>query len=332
VDRSRNFILALAALILIPAAASAQPDGGIPDSGPPLDVNTVPGQPLEPRVIPLGQAPGTRTISAGNYQIWVRGPLGERLVAEVAMARRSDLYACHRLERAVDGDSAPDAQVTVRIHVGRDGRVREAFIHRGDVSLDSDAAIRCVQDAVRLWRFPTRREESVIDYAFMLTAGATDSTRRQGVAPAVPTGAPAMPAGTPQAAVVNPADTATESPRAGGVALNAQVRIATGEAEVQGGIFGEDAHRVVRNRQGELRQCYERALRDSGDVSGRMTLALVIGPSGSVARATIQGSTVGNDAVERCIVDATRRWRFPPSRAGESASLRYPITLSTSAR
>ena len=329
-----RLVLALCALLSIPAAAAAQPDAGVQDAQVP-DVG-VPATPLPPNVgAPnVAASTGTRTVAAGEYQIWVRGPLGERLVSEVAAVGHPGVFACHRRELALDGDSPrPATNVMVRMHVARDGRVRAAFVQRGNASLQSEAAIRCVQDAVQRWRFPVRREESVIDYAFTFHAAqAQAGNERNAQARAVPTGAPVMPAGTPRIAAVDQDSLAPAAPRAGNLSVQAQVRIATTEAEVQGGLFGEDAHRVVRARQGDVRACYDTALRESGEAAGRLTLAIIVAPNGSVARATVQGSTTGDETLDRCISDAARRWRFPPPRQGQSASLRYPITLSASAR
>lgn len=296
--------------------------GSAPDAAPPT-------QPLRP----LADAPGTRTLVVGDYQIWVQGALRERMVAEVADARRRELLQCHRLEREVDGDAAPEARVMVRVRVRPDGTVENAFIYPGHESLDSAAAVRCVQDTIRQWRFAARRQPSVIDYAFVLRAGTTDVMERGAGRPQMPGSAPTVAASVAEGSDLDLQTTPEPArPGAGNVRVTGEVRVAFGDAQVQGGLFADDAHRLVRARLGDLRVCYDRALAEQPDLGGRMTLAMIVGPNGSVARAAVQGSTVGHSGVEQCFTDIARRWRFPPSRAGESASIRYPIELAATVR
>ncbi|MCA9605021.1 MAG: AgmX/PglI C-terminal domain-containing protein, partial [Myxococcales bacterium] len=81
-----------------------------------------------------------------------------------------------------------------------------------------------------------------------------------------------------------------------------------------------DIRRVITEQRDALRTCYV-AL--GGGASLRLTLRIVVTPSGVPERVDVGGS--GNSPLRECIADRVRRWRFPASRQGVTVS--YPIVF-----
>lgn len=72
--------------------------------------------------------------------------------------------------------------------------------------------------------------------------------------------------------------------------------------------------------------CYNRALRNS-EVSGTMTVAVQVGPSGSVCSASLANDTVHSNEIASCVLGRFRGKSFPPPQGGCS-TLQIPITFS----
>jgi TonB family protein len=94
-----------------------------------------------------------------------------------------------------------------------------------------------------------------------------------------------------------------------------------------GGLSREQVRRVVRRNLGQVRFCYEQALTRDPDLEGRVSVRFVVQPSGAVMASTSEGSSIGNPAVEDCVVQAVRRWSFP-SAPGLTV-VRYPFVLAS---
>lgn len=82
--------------------------------------------------------------------------------------------------------------------------------------------------------------------------------------------------------------------------------------------------KVVSRHQNEIRFCYESELPKAPDLSGKVTVAWVIGASGAVETAQIAESGLGNTNVESCIVQKVRRWTFPEPAGGQLVEITFP--------
>ncbi|HVE77945.1 MAG TPA: AgmX/PglI C-terminal domain-containing protein [Gemmatimonadaceae bacterium] len=74
----------------------------------------------------------------------------------------------------------------------------------------------------------------------------------------------------------------------------------------------------VRTHAGELRTCYEQAgLKVDPKLAGDVTLSLHLASDGHVRRAGVRGDWAGEGgrAVEACIAERARAWRFPAEHA-----------------
>ncbi len=77
-----------------------------------------------------------------------------------------------------------------------------------------------------------------------------------------------------------------------------------------------------------MKYCYEQELTTTPSLGGRIAVQFTIAPSGQVTAAQLQSSTVGNGRVERCTVQAVRRWEFPKPFGGGLAIVSYPFVLT----
>ena len=68
---------------------------------------------------------------------------------------------------------------------------------------------------------------------------------------------------------------------------------------------------VVRRKKALLRTCYQDALLQNPRLSGKITLRFFIDSYGRLLWSHILSSTLGDEALERCFVQQTKRWRFP---------------------
>jgi hypothetical protein len=93
------------------------------------------------------------------------------------------------------------------------------------------------------------------------------------------------------------------------------VGMETGTPDAEGGLTREQVMRVVRAHAAAVKYCYEKELQRAPSLSGRIDISWVIRPNGSVDRARVVKSAMGNAAVEGCIERQVRQWQFPKSDA-----------------
>jgi serine/threonine-protein kinase len=118
---------------------------------------------------------------------------------------------------------------------------------------------------------------------------------------------------------------ATESPAKWGSPIPA----AGGPVAVPG-LDKSTLQRVIASRVGQVRACYEAELQRNANLAGAVTVSLVIGPTGKVVSASIAKSSIGNAAVETCILARVRSWSFPPPADGGTVNVTYPFVFRTS--
>jgi TonB family protein len=101
-----------------------------------------------------------------------------------------------------------------------------------------------------------------------------------------------------------------------------------GQANVRGNLDKEIVRRIIRRHINEVRYCYEQELAKKPSLGGRIMVQFTIAPSGEVIASVLQNSTLGDARVERCTVDAVRRWEFPKPLGGGTVIVSYPFVLT----
>jgi len=97
---------------------------------------------------------------------------------------------------------------------------------------------------------------------------------------------------------------------------------------MSGGRSKEAIRKVVIKRIGGLKYLYKKYLSTNPDLAGKITIKMVISPSGKVIRATILESSLEVIGLERAIVKAIKRWEFGRVPKG-TATVIYPFNFSS---
>ncbi|MDF1564661.1 MAG: AgmX/PglI C-terminal domain-containing protein [Deltaproteobacteria bacterium] len=88
--------------------------------------------------------------------------------------------------------------------------------------------------------------------------------------------------------------------------------------------------RIIRERLGEVRNCYEKILADHPDAEGKLTVEWGVAPSGRTRDVTIAEDEIGVPELDRCVREAMGRWLFPATAKG-LGKVRYPLSFASSA-
>ncbi len=107
-------------------------------------------------------------------------------------------------------------------------------------------------------------------------------------------------------------------------------RTETSDVEEDGsGEFDQQAVvRMIQTRRSAIQACYERELRATPTLSGRIAVQLTIQESGSVSGVHVTDNTMaGGDAVGSCVVRVIQGFRFNPGPEGGSVSYTFPFVF-----
>jgi len=77
-----------------------------------------------------------------------------------------------------------------------------------------------------------------------------------------------------------------------------------------------DIQKNVMLRAGAIRACYEQQLQIHDGLAGKITVRWTINTEGGVDGAAVLESTLGNSAVEQCVLRALRNIRFMKPEGG----------------
>ncbi len=105
-------------------------------------------------------------------------------------------------------------------------------------------------------------------------------------------------------------------------------RAATRNIGAQGTIDKEAVAKVINSHLHEVSSCYERALLKTPGLAGKIVLEWQITTSGSVGFAKTKSSSMQSAAVESCILQTLKTWRFPPAK-GAGVVITYPFMFNS---
>ncbi len=108
-----------------------------------------------------------------------------------------------------------------------------------------------------------------------------------------------------------------------------QVNVRTGSLGAEGGLGKIDNNAVASvfsRRKGAIKSCYEKELRRNPGLKGRITLRFTIGTSGRITAINASQNTTGDQAIESCIIEKVRNWKFDPPSGG-AVTFTYPFIL-----
>ncbi len=104
-------------------------------------------------------------------------------------------------------------------------------------------------------------------------------------------------------------------------------RIVQGIVTTRGSLDKQIIRRVVRLHINEVKYCYDRELVRKAGLAGRISVQFVISAQGLVISSILGSTTMHDTSVEKCVVDAVRRWQFPKPTGGGIAIVSYPFNF-----
>jgi hypothetical protein len=83
-----------------------------------------------------------------------------------------------------------------------------------------------------------------------------------------------------------------------------------------GGASSPELESSLRGRAGQARGCYNRALSSDASLEGKLSVAVRIGPQGTVCSVAIQSDTLGSPQVASCVEQKFRSGKYPAPSGG----------------
>ena len=108
------------------------------------------------------------------------------------------------------------------------------------------------------------------------------------------------------------------------------ITIYTDKVTIRGSLPKEVIRRVIKQHLPQIRYCYEKELLRSPGIFGKVSTQFVISGAGTVSTAKVAETTLNNRAVESCITQKIRTWRFPKPKGGGIVVVKYPFVLKQS--
>jgi hypothetical protein len=102
------------------------------------------------------------------------------------------------------------------------------------------------------------------------------------------------------------------------------VSMGNGAGDADGSLSKDQINKVVRAHLAGVKYCYEKELQHKQGLSGGVDIFWVIQPDGAVSKASVKGTTLGDAAVEGCILRQVKQWQFPKA-PGQTIVGRYPF-------
>ncbi|MBN2693661.1 AgmX/PglI C-terminal domain-containing protein [bacterium] len=109
--------------------------------------------------------------------------------------------------------------------------------------------------------------------------------------------------------------------------VNRKLKITTDSGSITGNLTKEQIQRVVNKHLMEVRYCYEKELTRKPELAGSITVKWKINPQGEVVAANIDGGTLKDNAVQSCLVQRIKKWRFPEPLGGGFALVIFPFNF-----
>ena len=79
----------------------------------------------------------------------------------------------------------------------------------------------------------------------------------------------------------------------------------------------------------EARVCYADELKKDPKLKGKLMIVWDVNDKGEVTKAEVSKakSTLNNAAVETCLIQKLKSWKFPAAPTGETAEITYPFVF-----
>lgn len=105
-------------------------------------------------------------------------------------------------------------------------------------------------------------------------------------------------------------------------------KVEVGPATVHGGLTSEQIAQSVTQIRHQFQQCYLVGLGRDEKLAGRLEVRVTIQPDGRVSSAASVGSSLQNDSIVQCVLDANRTLSFPNPES-RPMTVEYPLTFTS---
>ena len=85
--------------------------------------------------------------------------------------------------------------------------------------------------------------------------------------------------------------------------------------------------KVVRVYYSHFKYCYEKQLLKNPELEGKVVIKFLIGADGKVQKAEIAETTIKNAELEKCMIGAAKRMKFPKPLGGGVVDVKYPFVF-----
>ena len=86
--------------------------------------------------------------------------------------------------------------------------------------------------------------------------------------------------------------------------------------------------KAYKDQKGQVKECYESALKIAPEMAGEVTLRWIVDRKGELKSAKIQSSTLGNDGLHECILNHLKAVQFPGFRSVSTIEVEYTLSFS----
>ncbi|HHO51974.1 MAG TPA: AgmX/PglI C-terminal domain-containing protein [Deltaproteobacteria bacterium] len=97
------------------------------------------------------------------------------------------------------------------------------------------------------------------------------------------------------------------------------------QTTVKRGLSRDQIRERTQASMGQVRACYERALKSNPRLRGRIVASWRIEASGEVSRPRITRDEIGDEGLQSCVIGAIGGWGYPSS--GKSTTVEFPFVL-----
>jgi len=100
-----------------------------------------------------------------------------------------------------------------------------------------------------------------------------------------------------------------------------------GAVSGEGSMDPDEIRAVVRSHHSDLQRCLNQAHAGQRRIVGKSSIRWVIDQAGRVTSAELVTSTHGVPALDACLIERVREWRFPEPTGGGIAIVTYPFVF-----
>ena len=108
------------------------------------------------------------------------------------------------------------------------------------------------------------------------------------------------------------------------------ISIKGGAPTADGELSPDIIKKVMADKAGAVKACYQKELQKNPDLSGSIKVAFMIGADGKVVGVKIENSSIDSPAVENCILDNIKSWRFPQAKGGGNTKVNKTFQFKSS--